>query len=70
MYQIRQLEQRPNSSQLSPSRFQNVTAIERMLGQLEDTERSFDAFWNRHRERLTACLDLRRFEDSFRKVII
>ncbi|VDD93195.1 unnamed protein product [Enterobius vermicularis] len=45
----------------------NVTAIERMLIQLEETERSFDAFWARHEKRLMQCLQLRRFEDSFRK---
>ncbi|EJW72274.1 hypothetical protein WUBG_16822, partial [Wuchereria bancrofti] len=46
----------------------NVTAIERMLIQLEETERSFDTFWMKHEKRLTQCLKLRRFEDSFRKV--
>lgn len=66
--QVRQLEQKPDSEQLSPTRFHNVTAIERMLVQLEDTERSFDAFWAKHRQRLTNCLQLRRFEVSFRKV--
>lgn len=50
------------------SRLHNVTAIERMLIQLEETERSFDAFWARHEKRLMQCLQLRRFEDSFRKV--
>uniref|UniRef100_A0A7E4V579 CRAL-TRIO domain-containing protein n=1 Tax=Panagrellus redivivus TaxID=6233 RepID=A0A7E4V579_PANRE len=66
--QVRQLEQKPDSDLLSPTRLHNVTAIERMLVQLEDTERSFDAFWARHRQRLTNCLQLRRFEESFRKL--
>lgn len=53
-----------------------------MLVQLEETERfstlpirqkhvlfrSFDAFWERHERRLMHCLQLRQFEDSFRKV--
>uniref|UniRef100_A0AC35FXU4 Uncharacterized protein n=1 Tax=Panagrolaimus sp. PS1159 TaxID=55785 RepID=A0AC35FXU4_9BILA len=65
--QVRQLEQKPDSELLSPTRLHNVTAIERMLVQLEDTERSFDAFWARHRQRLMNCLQLRRFEESFRK---
>lgn len=45
-----------------------MTAIERMLIQLEETERSFDTFWARHEKRLTQCLQLRRFEETFRKV--
>ena len=68
--QVRQAEQKPTCEQLSPNRLNNVTAIERMLGQLEDTERSFDAFWAKHRQRLTACLRLRRFEEAFRKASI
>ena len=56
------------SEQLSPSRLQNVAAIERMIAQLQDTEKSFDAFWQKHRQRLLGCLELRRFEDEFRKV--
>jgi len=66
--QVRQLEHKPDSELLSPTRLHNVTAIERMLVQLEDTEKSFDAFWARHRQRLTNCLQLRRFEESFRKL--
>lgn len=78
---VRQLEAKPRAEQLSPTRLHNVTAIERMLVQLgqstsfsaklyflEETERSFDAFWSKHETRLTSCLQLRQFEDSFRKV--
>lgn len=46
-----------------------MTAIERMLIQLEETEKSFDSFWSRHENRLLQCLDLRKFEEEFRKVI-
>ncbi|KAI6231679.1 DH domain-containing protein [Aphelenchoides besseyi] len=66
--QVRQLEQKPDSEQLSPTRLHNVTAIERMLLQLEDTERSFDSFWSKHQQRLENCLRLRLFEDAFRKL--
>ncbi|TKR81009.1 hypothetical protein L596_014959 [Steinernema carpocapsae] len=66
--QVRQLETKPEHEQLSPTRLHNVTAIERMLVQLEDTERSFDLFWAKHLHKLTQCLQLRRFEDSFRKL--
>ncbi|VDO31083.1 unnamed protein product [Brugia timori] len=65
---VRQMDVKPEHEQLSPTRLHNVTAIERMLIQLEETERSFDTFWMKHEKRLTQCLKLRRFEDSFRKV--
>uniref|UniRef100_A0A915AZA4 DH domain-containing protein n=1 Tax=Parascaris univalens TaxID=6257 RepID=A0A915AZA4_PARUN len=65
---VRQLDVKPEHEQLSPTRLHNVTAIERMLIQLEETERSFDTFWARHEKRLTQCLQLRRFEESFRKL--
>ena len=39
-----------------------------MIAQLQDTEKSFDTFWQKHRLRLMSCLELRRFEDEFRKV--
>ena len=65
---VRQVDAKPRHEQLSPTRLHNVTAIERMLIQLEETERSFDAFWGRHEKRLTECLELRRFEEGFRKV--
>ncbi|MFH4984900.1 hypothetical protein AB6A40_011609 [Gnathostoma spinigerum] len=38
-----------------------------MLIQLEETEHSFDVFWSRHEEKLRQCLQLRTFEESFRK---
>ncbi|CAJ0951790.1 unnamed protein product, partial [Mesorhabditis belari] len=65
---VRQLDKKPRADQLSPTRLHNVTAIERMLVQLEETERSFDAFWERHERRLMHCLQLRQFEDAFRKL--
>ncbi|VDN58393.1 unnamed protein product [Dracunculus medinensis] len=65
---VRQIDVKPEHEQLSPTRLHNVTAIERMLIQLEETEHSFDNFWFRHEKRLTQCLKLRRFEESFRKL--
>ncbi|KAL9912856.1 guanine nucleotide exchange factor DBS isoform 11-T13 [Glossina fuscipes fuscipes] len=44
----------------------NVSSIERLLVQLEETERRFDEFWRTHRNRLQQCLELRRFEQGFR----
>lgn len=66
--QVRQLERKPEAGQLTPTRLHNSIAIERMLVQLEDTEKSFDLFWNKHQQRLENCLRLRRFEEAFRKV--
>ena len=65
---VRQADVKPVAEQLSPNRLQNVTAIERMLIQLDETEKSFDRFWMQHEQRLTQCLRLRQFEEDFRKV--
>ncbi|CAB3400684.1 unnamed protein product [Caenorhabditis bovis] len=65
---VRQLDKKPTAEQLSPTRLHNVSAIERMLVQLEETEKSFDIFWARHEKRLTNCLQLRQFEETFRKL--
>ncbi|XP_030557055.1 guanine nucleotide exchange factor DBS isoform X2 [Drosophila novamexicana] len=46
----------------------NVSAIERLLVQLEETERRFDEFWRTHRNRLEQCLLLRMFEQDFREL--
>uniref|UniRef100_A0AC35THF6 CRAL-TRIO domain-containing protein n=1 Tax=Rhabditophanes sp. KR3021 TaxID=114890 RepID=A0AC35THF6_9BILA len=65
---IRQAEEKPFADELSPTRYHNVTAVERMLIQLEETEISFDTFWEKHRLRLSNCLHLRIFEERFRKL--
>uniref|UniRef100_A0A915JCJ1 Guanine nucleotide exchange factor DBS n=1 Tax=Romanomermis culicivorax TaxID=13658 RepID=A0A915JCJ1_ROMCU len=65
---VRQVDIKPSSELLSPTRLQNVTSIERMLIQLEETEKNFDKFWYKHEQRLQKCLQLRRFEDDFRKL--
>nr|CAD7393644.1 unnamed protein product [Timema cristinae] len=44
----------------------NVTAVERLLVQLEETERTFDEFWQNHSSRLRQCLELRMFEQDFK----
>nr|XP_015837407.1 PREDICTED: guanine nucleotide exchange factor DBS isoform X1 [Tribolium castaneum]XP_015837728.1 PREDICTED: guanine nucleotide exchange factor DBS isoform X1 [Tribolium castaneum]XP_015837982.1 PREDICTED: guanine nucleotide exchange factor DBS isoform X1 [Tribolium castaneum] len=48
----------------------NVFAIERLLVQLEETERTFDDFWQQHSTKLRHCLELRRFEQDFRELQI
>nr|XP_043066532.1 guanine nucleotide exchange factor DBS isoform X3 [Drosophila bipectinata] len=46
----------------------NVSAIQRLLVQLEETERRFDEFWLTHHSRLQQCLNLRLFEQDFREL--
>ncbi|XP_062710424.1 guanine nucleotide exchange factor DBS isoform X4 [Aedes albopictus] len=49
-------------------RFGNISSIERLLVQLEETERHFEDFWTVHLSRLKKCLELRRFEQDFREL--
>uniref|UniRef100_A0A8W7P6F5 CRAL-TRIO domain-containing protein n=1 Tax=Anopheles coluzzii TaxID=1518534 RepID=A0A8W7P6F5_ANOCL len=49
-------------------RFGNISSIERLLVQLEETERQFEDFWTMHLSRLKKCLELRRFEQEFREL--
>uniref|UniRef100_A0A182FIB3 CRAL-TRIO domain-containing protein n=1 Tax=Anopheles albimanus TaxID=7167 RepID=A0A182FIB3_ANOAL len=49
-------------------RFGNISSIERLLVQLEETERHFEDFWTIHLSRLRKCLELRRFEHEFREL--
>ncbi|XP_065166036.1 guanine nucleotide exchange factor DBS-like isoform X2 [Atheta coriaria] len=48
----------------------NVFAVERLLVQLEETEKTFDEFWSDHSTKLRHCLNLRRFEQDFRELQI
>lgn len=54
----------------SPDMIGNVFAVERLLVQLEETERTFDEFWQQHSTKLRHCLELRRFEQDFRELQI
>ena len=58
----------PKALQLCPDKLINVTAVERLLVQLEETERTFDEFWSKHESRLNQCLQLRRFETDFKEL--
>ncbi|KRX91086.1 Guanine nucleotide exchange factor DBS [Trichinella pseudospiralis] len=64
---VRQAETKPRAEQLSPTRVHNVTSVQRTLLQLEDTEKRFDKFWPTHEFRLQHCLQLRQFEEDFKK---
>ncbi|XP_033957164.1 guanine nucleotide exchange factor DBS isoform X2 [Pseudochaenichthys georgianus] len=47
---------------------ENLATVQRLLGQLDETEKAFDDFWERHRTKLEQCLQLRHFEKHFREV--
>lgn len=53
---------------MCPHRLGNVTAVERLLVQLEETERTFDDFWQNHSAKLRQCLELRKFEQDFKEL--
>ncbi|XP_066517251.1 guanine nucleotide exchange factor DBS isoform X2 [Hoplias malabaricus] len=47
---------------------ENLATVQRLLGQLDETETAFDDFWERHQTKLEQCLQLRHFEHNFREV--
>ncbi|XP_067143192.1 guanine nucleotide exchange factor DBS-like isoform X3 [Centruroides vittatus] len=51
-----------------PDRLINVSAVERLLDQLEDVEKDFDLFWTEHERKLSQCLELRKFEHEFKEL--
>ncbi|XP_055936058.1 guanine nucleotide exchange factor DBS-like isoform X3 [Argiope bruennichi] len=56
------------SLDLCPDKLVNVAAVERLLVQLEETEKNFDSFWDEHMKKLQQCLELRHFEQDFKEV--
>ncbi|GIX92816.1 hypothetical protein CEXT_605722 [Caerostris extrusa] len=56
------------SLDLCPDKLVNVAAVERLLIQLEETEKNFDSFWDEHMKKLQQCLELRHFEQDFKEV--
>ncbi|KAG8195514.1 hypothetical protein JTE90_019503 [Oedothorax gibbosus] len=49
-------------------RFINAAAVQRLLLQLDETEKGFDSFWLQHQKRLSQCLELRKFEQDFKEL--
>ncbi|KAA8579827.1 hypothetical protein FQN60_006920 [Etheostoma spectabile] len=47
---------------------ENLATVQRLLGQLDETQTAFDDFWERHHTKLEQCLQLRHFEQHFREV--
>ncbi|XP_074260703.1 putative guanine nucleotide exchange factor MCF2L2 isoform X3 [Saimiri boliviensis] len=56
----------PNSK-LNLNQLENVAAMERLLVQLDETEKAFSQFWSEHHLKLTQCLQLQHFERDFCK---
>ncbi|XP_077899861.1 putative guanine nucleotide exchange factor MCF2L2 isoform X4 [Ictidomys tridecemlineatus] len=53
---------------LNISELENVATMERLLVQLDETEKAFSQFWSEHHLKLNQCLQLQRFEHNFYKV--
>ncbi|XP_036371660.1 guanine nucleotide exchange factor DBS isoform X3 [Megalops cyprinoides] len=53
---------------LNPDEAENLTTVERLLAQLDETENAFEQFWSKHQLKLEQCLQLRHFEQDFREV--
>uniref|UniRef100_A0A672UQN7 MCF.2 cell line derived transforming sequence-like 2 n=1 Tax=Strigops habroptila TaxID=2489341 RepID=A0A672UQN7_STRHB len=65
---IREPVTRSANSKLSSDELENVATVERLLAQLDETEKAFDQFWTKHHLKLEQCLQLRHFEHDFREV--
>ncbi|XP_043360894.1 guanine nucleotide exchange factor DBS isoform X11 [Dermochelys coriacea] len=53
---------------LNQDQLDNQTTVERLLAQLDETEIAFDEFWAKHQQKLEQCVQLRKFEQTFREV--
>ncbi|XP_037542487.1 guanine nucleotide exchange factor DBS [Nematolebias whitei] len=53
---------------MNQDELENLATVQRLLSQLDETERAFDEFWVRHQTKLQQCLQLRHFELNHREV--
>ncbi|XP_048052406.1 guanine nucleotide exchange factor DBS isoform X9 [Megalobrama amblycephala] len=53
---------------MNQDELENLATVQRLLGQLDETETAFDDFWDKHQTKLEQCLQLRHFEQDFREV--
>ncbi|XP_014893673.1 guanine nucleotide exchange factor DBS isoform X5 [Poecilia latipinna] len=53
---------------MTQDEMENLATVQRLMGQLDETETAFDDFWERHSTKLEQCLQLRHFEKHFREV--
>ncbi|KAG8516054.1 putative guanine nucleotide exchange factor MCF2L2 [Galemys pyrenaicus] len=56
------------TSKLNPNELENVITMERLLVQLNETEKAFSQFWSEHHLKLNQCLQLQHFEHNFCEV--
>ncbi|XP_076134021.1 guanine nucleotide exchange factor DBS isoform X7 [Alosa pseudoharengus] len=65
---IKEQANKSESHKLNPDESDNLTTVERLLAQLDETENAFEQFWSKHHLKLEQCLQLRHFEQDFREV--
>ncbi|XP_066566326.1 probable guanine nucleotide exchange factor MCF2L2 [Amia ocellicauda] len=65
---IKDLATQNANCKLNPDELENVTTVERLLAQLDETENAFEEFWLKHHLKLEQCLQLHHFERDFREV--
>ncbi|XP_051559769.1 guanine nucleotide exchange factor DBS-like isoform X3 [Myxocyprinus asiaticus] len=53
---------------MNQDELENLATVQRLLGQLDETETAFDDFWDKHKTKLEQCLQLRLFEQNFREI--
>ncbi|CAG05785.1 unnamed protein product, partial [Tetraodon nigroviridis] len=53
---------------MNQDELENMATVQRLLSQLDETERAFDEFWVRHQTKLEQCLQLRHFEHNYSEV--
>nr|XP_057937137.1 guanine nucleotide exchange factor DBS isoform X3 [Doryrhamphus excisus] len=53
---------------MNQDELENLATVQRLLSQVDETERAFDEFWGKHRFKLEQCLQLRHFEDNYKDV--
>ncbi|KAA8587969.1 hypothetical protein FQN60_001163 [Etheostoma spectabile] len=53
---------------MNQDELENLATVQRLLSQLDETERAFDEFWLRHQTKLEQCLQLRHFEHNYREM--
>nr|XP_031537925.1 probable guanine nucleotide exchange factor MCF2L2 isoform X4 [Vicugna pacos] len=56
------------SSKLNLNELENVATMERLLVQLDETDKAFCQFWSEHHLKLNQCLQLQHFEHNFFEV--
>uniref|UniRef100_A0A4W6CJN3 MCF.2 cell line derived transforming sequence like n=1 Tax=Lates calcarifer TaxID=8187 RepID=A0A4W6CJN3_LATCA len=52
---------------MNQDELENLATVQRLLSQLDETERAFDEFWVRHQTKLEQCLQLRHFEHQLQR---